>query len=133
MNTVFLDTVGLLALWDRSDQWHDAAERAFVLLAQTKSALITTSYVLLECANAAARRPYRLEVNRLRVEMERGGHAVHPTLEEWRHAWESFARGDADRAGVVDQVSFLAMRKLGIRQAFTNDRHFKAAGFEILF
>lgn len=104
-----------------------------MLLAQTKSALITTSYVLLECANAAARRPYRLEVNRLRVEMERGGHAVHPTLEEWRHAWESFARGDADRAGVVDQVSFLAMRKLGIRQAFTNDRHFKAAGFEILF
>lgn len=26
MNAVFLDTVGLLALWDKSDQWHDLAE-----------------------------------------------------------------------------------------------------------
>jgi hypothetical protein len=25
MKTVFLDTAGLLALWDSSDQWHSAA------------------------------------------------------------------------------------------------------------
>jgi len=25
MNAVFLDTVGLLALWDTADQWHAAA------------------------------------------------------------------------------------------------------------
>ena len=25
MKTVFLDTVGLLALWDGSDQWHEIA------------------------------------------------------------------------------------------------------------
>jgi predicted nucleic acid-binding protein len=25
---VFLDTVGLLALWDTSDQWHQAAQAA---------------------------------------------------------------------------------------------------------
>jgi len=24
MNTVFLDTVGLVALWDEADQWHAA-------------------------------------------------------------------------------------------------------------
>jgi hypothetical protein len=29
MTAVFLDSVGLLALWDGSDQWHDAAEAAF--------------------------------------------------------------------------------------------------------
>ena len=29
INTVFLDTVGLVAVWDEADQWHDAAERAF--------------------------------------------------------------------------------------------------------
>ena len=29
MNAAFLDTVGLLALWDTSDQWHQAAEQAF--------------------------------------------------------------------------------------------------------
>lgn len=133
MNAAFADTVGLLALWDRSDQWHEAAELAFQLLSQNKTVLHTTSFVLLECANAAARRPHRLEVDRLRVEMERGGFVVHPTMEEWGSAWAAYARGDADRAGVVDHVSFIVMRRLGIAQAFTDDQHFRAAGFEVLF
>ena len=29
MRTVFLDTVGLIALWNRSDQWHAAAASAY--------------------------------------------------------------------------------------------------------
>jgi len=29
MNAVFLDTVGLLALWNRSDQWHESAKQLF--------------------------------------------------------------------------------------------------------
>jgi predicted nucleic acid-binding protein len=133
VRTAFADTVGLLALWDRGDQWHEPAERAFRRLSQNRTALLTTSFILLECANAAARRPYRLEVDRLRAEMERGGFLVHPTMEDWRSAWAAYARGDADRAGVVDHVSFLVMRRLGIAHAFTNDRHFSTAGFEVLF
>lgn len=73
MNTVFADTVGLLALWDVSDQWHDSAERAFAAIVNENASLITTSFVLLECANAAARRPYRLEVDRLRTALEAAG------------------------------------------------------------
>lgn len=29
MNQVFLDTVGLVALWNTAHQWHVAADRAF--------------------------------------------------------------------------------------------------------
>lgn len=36
-------------------------------------------------------------------------------------------------AGIVDHVSFSVMRRLGITEAFTNDRHFAAAGFITLF
>ncbi len=54
MNAVFLDTVGLLALWDTSDQWHHAAEKAFSRLREEKPSLLTTTFVLLECGNAAA-------------------------------------------------------------------------------
>jgi len=133
VNAVFADTVGLLALWDRSDQWHEAAERAFGELAENRATLFTTSYVLLECANAAARRPYRLEVDRLRDELERGGFLAYPTREEWVTAWQAYSRSDFGGAGVVDNVSFLVMRRLGISRAFTNDRHFVNAGFEVLF
>lgn len=133
MSTVFADTVGLLAVWDVRDQWHDAAERAFGLLAHEKTAIVTTSFVLLECANAAARRPYRPEVDRLRVELERTRLLVYPNTEDWNAAWEAYAREDAEGAGVVDHVSFTVMRRLGITRALTNDRHFRAAGFEVLF
>jgi predicted nucleic acid-binding protein len=133
VKTAFADTVGLLALWDRSDQWHESAERAFAQFAEARTHLVTTSFVLLECANAASRRPYRLEVDRLRVEMERGGFLVYPTSDDWRSAWEAYVRGECGRAGVIDHVSFQVMRRFGIGHAFTNDHHFREAGFEVLF
>jgi len=132
MNAVFLDTVGLLALWDTSDQWHSAAETAFAKIEGEKIP-ITTTYVLLECANSAARRPYRHAVAHLRERMEARKLLVFPTDEDWRSAWTAYCQSDVGQPGVVDHVSFAVMRRLDIRQAFTNDRHFQNAGFETLF
>ena len=33
MSPVFLDTVGLIAVWDKADQWHDDADPVFLKLA----------------------------------------------------------------------------------------------------
>jgi uncharacterized protein len=131
--TVFLDTVGLLAVWDESDQWHRAAQASFSELLGARADLVTSSFVLLECGNAAARRPYRSAVSRLRKYMEPGHHLVVPTAEDWQAAWLAYERREADSAGIVDQVSFTILRRLGISKAFTNDGHFRAAGFETLF
>ncbi len=133
MSTVFLDTVGLLALWDTSDQWHDAAEEALSKLSDARSALVTTTFVLLECGNAAARRPYRLAVDRLREQMESSGLLVTPNDEDWRNAWNAYRGHEIGEAGIVDHVSFVVMQRLGVNQAFTNDHHFRTAGFETLF
>ena len=56
-----------------------------------------------------------------------------PTNEEREQAWMAFDRGEAGQAGIVDHVSFLVMRRLGATEAFTNDRHFQAAGFATSF
>jgi hypothetical protein len=133
MSAVFLDTVGLLALWDRSDQWHDAAEKAFCHVSEARSDLLTTTFVLLECGNAAARRPYRAAVDRLRERMEAAGVLILPSEEDWRRAWAAYRKGEVGQAGIVDHVSFVVMRRLGITRAFTNDQHFAAVGFEVLF
>ena len=131
--TVFLDTVGLLALWDESDQWHDSAEKCFIGLMATRADFITTTFVLLECGNAAARRPYRTAVSRLRMQLEQGGQLVVPTNADWAQAWTAYEKGQPNRAGIVDHVSFAVIRRLGLSKAFTNDQHFRAAGFEALF
>ena len=133
MSVVFLDTVGLLALWDEDDQWHADAATAFVSLANVKTRLVTTTFVLLECGNAAARRPYRLRVNALRQTMAARGEVLAPTDDDWREACSGFDRGEANNAEIADHVSFVVRRRLGLTQAFTNDCHFPAAGFEVLF
>ena len=131
--TVFLDTVGLLAIWDRSDQWHSAAANAFQNLQDLRAELLTTTLVLVECANAAARRPYRAAVSRLRTQLEVYGGLVEPTAQEWSEAWSCYDQGKTGSAGIVDHLSFITMRRLGITKVFSNDRRFKEAGFETLF
>ena len=130
---VFLDTVGLLAIWDRSDQWHSTAATAFQQLQDSRVHLLTTTLVLAECANVAARRPYRLAVARLHVEMKASGGLITPSNEDWEEAWSHYQEGRPGAPGIVDHLSFIAMRRLGVGKAFTNDRHFKEAGYEILF
>jgi uncharacterized protein len=133
MNPVFLDTVGLLALWNRHDQWHAAAKRAFDALVATERGFLTTTFVLLECGNAATRRPFRREVCLLRQRLEAAGLLVAPTNVDWQLAWLAYDRGEGAEAGIVDCVSFVVMKRLGISEVFTNDQHFRAAGFQILF
>lgn len=130
---IFLDTVGLLALWDRSDQWHRAAEQAFQEISAERADLYSSSLVFLECANAAARRPYRGVVAALYQEMKSTGRIFHPTEQQWEEAWSDYEHGVVGGPGVVDLISFQAMHHLGIERAFTNDRHFREAGFQVLF
>jgi uncharacterized protein len=35
--------------------------------------------------------------------------------------------------GIVDCISFVIMRRLGLTEVFSNDQHFAAAGFTPLF
>ena len=133
MTTVFPGTVGLIAVWDEDDQWHSAADAVFRSLLTARRRLVTTTLVLYECGNAAARRPYRDEVDSFRQELLGFGDLMAPTPEDEHAAWEDYRRGSAGAAGIVDHVSFAVMRRLGLTDAFTNDRHFRAAGFTTLF
>lgn len=130
---VFLDTVGILAVWDRADQWHEAATRSFGDLLRSNRKVVTSSLVLIECANAAARTPFRTRVDALRRSFLDDGRLIEPSPEELDDAWSAYSRGLAGQAGLVDHVSFVVMRRLGLSQAFTNDVHFRAAGFQTLF
>ena len=132
-DAILLDTVGILATWDRADQWHDPADRVLQSLLRAKRASITTSLILYECGNAAARTPFRARVDVLRTSMARDGRVIDPEPNDLEQAWEAYARGEAGQAGIVDHVSFAVMRRLGLIRAFTNDAHFRAAGFETLF
>lgn len=79
------------------------------------------------------RRPYRSAVAQLWQNLERNSGLILPTDGDVRTAWDAYGREEAPGAGVVDHVSFAVMRRLRLTEAFTNDRHFRAAGFTLLF
>jgi hypothetical protein len=104
LNRVFLDTVGLIALWDESDQWHAAAATAFQQIKTSSAILYSTTFVMLECGNAAARRPYRGAVDRLRKALETASCLLHPNEDEWKDAWGAYAADPVGGPGIVDHV-----------------------------
>lgn len=133
MSAVFLDTVGILAVLDADDQWHNAAATVFDRIIAENLKTVTTDYIFLECGNAASRRPYRKDVAELRVRLKGSSSLIEPTTEDIEVAWRAFERGEAGQAGIIDHVSFAVMRRLGLTEAFTNDKHFVAAGYCVLF
>lgn len=133
MNGVFLDTVGIVALWNRRDQWHVAAQGAFKLLSAERARCFTTNYVVAECANALARLPARHHLANLVEGLEGDGGLLMLDETDWREAWGRFVKEPLGTPGLVDLLSFAAMRQLGLQRVFTNDRHFNTAGFTTLF
>ncbi len=120
MTPVFLDAVGLLAVWDVDDQWHLAAVPVFEQIVRTGRPTVTTSLVLYECGNAASRGPFRGNVDDLRRSMAAEGQLIEPTSDEIEKAWADYVRGVAGSAGIVDHIAFAVMRRLGITQVQAN-------------
>jgi predicted nucleic acid-binding protein len=129
----FLGYGGIDCHLGHEGQWHAAAAAAYQSLHQQGRPLLTTPLILWECGNAAARCPYRSRVNVLRQYLIQEAALIEPSTLEIEEAWAGYDRGDAGQAGIVDHVSFVVMRRLGLTEAFTNDRHFTAAGFKVLF
>jgi predicted nucleic acid-binding protein len=87
---IFLDTSGIVALWNRRDQWHDAATDAWQRV-PPGTPLLTTSYVLAECANAFARSELRTQLVRLTDHLTAHDRLVFPTEAEWHRAKLAYA------------------------------------------
>lgn len=127
--TVFLDTSGLYAVFDRDDANHSRAKKAWVEWLREGAVLVTNNYVLLE---AAALLQHRIGVAALRALHEE----VTPLLqvdwvseEQHRTGVEAVLAAARKRLSLVDCVSFQTMRNRGLRTAFCFDAHFREQGF----
>ena len=132
MNPVFVDTSALLALVNRGDENHERARRVFATLSGRQAALVSTSAVLIET--------YALLGSRLGLDAIRSFRAEFAPLFEVVWVDESLHEAGLDlllerakrRLSLVDSVSFVAMRRMELDEAFAFDPHFEQEGFTLV-
>jgi len=130
-NRIFVDSVYVVALVNHRDQLYRQADRLSRRF--EGQALLTTEAVLLEIGNALARN-FKLQAVAVIEEFLSSA-----DVEIVQSAPALFERAFAlyktylDKSwSLVDCISFIVMRDLGITQALTCDAHFRQAGFELL-
>ncbi len=131
MTACFADTYFFLALLSADDEAHD---RAVALNRSQRAAMVTTSWVLTEVADALAASATRSVFVELLDALRSDPQVVIVPPSE-----ALFERGVAlysNRMGkgwsLTDCVSFVVMEDRGIRDALTGDHHFEQAGFQAL-
>jgi hypothetical protein len=126
-----VDTLFVVALINHRDAYHvRAAELAELYESQP---LLITDAILLEIGNALARnyKPQAIEViNEFLSSSE--VEIIRLTPKIFEQAYSLYKQYQDKEWGLIDCVSFVAMRNTGVNDALTFDQHFVQAGFQAL-
>jgi len=130
---IFIDTGAYIARHLPADQHRDRSLAAWEDLGRSGWRCFTSNLVLSETLTLLARRTsYPFAVERAFLIMTSSGLTIlRPDREVELEALEIFQKLADQRVSFTDCVSFALMRRNRIQRAFTFDRHFRAAGFEI--
>lgn len=128
---IFLDTSAIYALADQGDDQHQTAVSLFEAVVQSGRTLLTHNYVLVECAALLHKRlgresamAFHVEARQFRV------HWVSPDLHA--AALEYLRTQGPSKLSLVDAVSFIVMKDVGLEEYLAFDGHFAEAGFRLV-
>ena len=132
---VFWDTSGFFALLNSDDPQHAPAQALASQQAAAGCGSVTTDAVVGECCTLliARRKPHLVEKFLDLVDSGRAVRVLHLDVLLISET-KAFLRQHLDHTcSFVDCASFVAMQRLGLREAATADEHFTEAGFTALF
>lgn len=130
---VFIDTSAFVRLADARDQEAVSANRIMGRMTIERWEAVTSNFILAEThALLLQRRDRQVALDTLRF-IERGAVIVLRVSEPDEHrAREIIEQYDDKAFTLTDATSFAVMERLGLRYAFTFDRHFAQFGFSLL-
>jgi predicted nucleic acid-binding protein len=119
----------VLALMNPKDEQHRRARRAFETLSRERSALVTTSLVLVETYALLGRRLGLAAIQAFRADLAPLAQVVWVDEPTFESGLDLLLARKKRRLSLVDAVSFLVMRQRGLETAFAFDPHFAEEGF----
>jgi len=127
-DSVFIDTGYILALVNENDQHH--AEALALSEHYDGRSVVVTDAVLLEIGNALSRMDRNAAVQIIQdIRNSPGTTVVNLTPELFEAAFALYRRHTDKQWGLIDCVSFVVMRRMGLTSALVFDQHFVQAGF----
>ncbi len=131
---IFVDTGAFVARYIRQDGQHRRARRAWAEVDRSRTRCFTSSFVLDETFTLLGRRStYAFAADRARALLSSAALTIlRPDADDETAAVELFAKFADQRVSFTDCVSFVLMRRHRLERAFTFDRHFADAGFELV-
>lgn len=131
---IFVDTGALVARYIRRDGHHRKARRVWAEIERGRRRCFTSSFVLDETFTLLGRRAsYSFAAERARALLGSAALTVlRPDSEDELKAVDLFAKFADQEVSFTDCISFVLMRRNKLDQAFTFDRHFAVAGFEVV-
>lgn len=131
---IFVDTGAFVARYIRQDGHHRRARRAWAEIDRSRSRCFTSNFVLDETFTLLGRRSsYPFAADRARALLSSTALTIlRPDADDETRAVDLFAKFADQRVSFTDCVSFILMRRHRLAQAFTFDRHFADAGFEVM-
>jgi predicted nucleic acid-binding protein len=135
MSALFADTFYWIALADLTDSAH---QRAMALTVERRDSLIvTTDEVLAEYLTFFAMAPEQMRrkavTNAHRILENPGVHVVPQSRGSFLAGMALYESRPDKGYSLTDCISMQTMRKEGLTEVLTNDRHFEQEGFRALF
>lgn len=133
MIEMLADTSALVALADADDRDHQVVSRWFTAHAQ-EARLVLTDYVFDECMTLMKSRfGARTAISfGQRIRDSQFCRLVHITPQDEDATWQIFTQYPDKNWSYTDCSCLAVMRRLGIDQAFTIDRHFRQMGITVV-
>lgn len=131
---IFVDTGGFHSLLVKSDAQYEPATRFVRQATERHLRFVTTDYVVDETATLLLARGHTAVADRLfRAAFDsRACRVIWMDPDRFDRARGLFVRHMAHGWSFTDCASFVVMRELHLREALTQDAHFREAGFVAL-
>lgn len=131
---IYIDTEALIARYIARDDHHTEAQSCWKALEKNKTRLFTSNFVLDETFTLLGRRAgYKFAAERATAIYSSEAFTIlRPDKSNELEALRFFEKYSDQMVSYTDCISFALMRKHKIKRAFTFDKHFDLAGFQIM-
>ena len=131
---IFIDSGAFLARFLRHDRHHPKAVAVWEKLSSNRENCLTSNFVLDETFTLLGRRAgYGFAVQRAKnIYASQALTICRPDREDEINALQFFSKYADQHLSFTDCISFVLMKREKINRAFSFDRHFEFAGFDLV-